>query len=338
MNTSTTSRRLMSQSGSIFSSIIIVLALLMALFVMFKFIENHVSADSPKITSGISGYCLDDHNGKTTKNSVVDAWKCNDTMSQDWATNYDTIIHNGSYCLSVKDNGKANLTAIVINICDGEEGQVWLRDQSGFQNPNSGLCLTASVSQPANQLVIDSCNDISKPQQTWTPSSLNDKASQAQINCTGSKGEKIACNAVKEWTAWQSGSPSHEALLNNYTDGAAYEEWCADFVSYVYKESGYPFSQGNADGWDENIAGNIQYMGFKLHPAASGYVPQPGDVAYFDYSGGHVEIVVSGGKNPTFVYGDSAIMDPSTDNGQMMANTITQESDVGQVIYYLSPD
>ena len=78
-------------------------------------------------------------------------------------------------------------------------------------------------------------------------------------------------------------------------------------------------------------------MGFSYHNASS-YTPRPGDVAYFDYSGGHVEIVVSGGPTPTFVYGDSANIDSSTGNGEMEANTIISDGSMGQVLYYLSPN
>jgi cell wall-associated NlpC family hydrolase len=147
----------------------------------------------------------------------------------------------------------------------------------------------------------------------------------------------VACYAEKEWTTWQSGGISHDTLLNSYTNGSPDEEWCADFVSYVYKEAGYPFTQGSSNGWDENNANYIQYMGFAMHSASSGYVPKPGDIAFFNYNAGHVEIVVSGGSHPTFIYGDSATIDPTTGNGQMKANTILSDSD-GQIVYYLSPN
>jgi len=64
----------------------------------------------------------------------------------------------------------------------------------------------------------------------------------------------VACYAAKEWAAWQAPGSNHNALLNVYADGNGYEEWCADFISYVYKEAGYPFSGGERDGWDEYLA------------------------------------------------------------------------------------
>lgn len=326
----------LNQSGFTHRTVMVVVLVFFCVFVLVKHLENHVSADSAKITSGISGYCLDDHNGKTSVNNVVDASKCNDTDAQDWVANPTSITQHNKYCLSVQGNGKLK-GVIVLNLCDDQPGQVWLRDQTGFENPNSGLCLSDSLAQPTNQLFLSSCNNLSARQETWTPTSQPNQNTNNQT-CTGSEGEKVACYAAKEWTTWQSNSVSHESLLTAYTDGAPYEEWCADFVSYVYKEAGYPFSQGDTSSWDENIAGNIQYMGFTEHQASTGYVPQPGDVAFFDYNAGHVEIVVSGGKIPTYIYGDSATIDPTTGNGQMMANTISNDGSAGQVIYYLSPN
>ena len=124
--------------------------------------------------------------------------------------------------------------------------------------------------------------------------------------------------------------------MTGYTDGAPYEEWCADFVSYIYKEAGYPFTGGETNGWDENNANKIQFMGFVKHDPAN-YTPKPGDVGYFNYNGGHVEIVISGGAHPTFIYGNSATIDPTTGNGQMESNTIVQDGSLGHLVYYLSP-
>ena len=227
-------------------------------------------------------------------------------------------------------------TKVTLKSCDNEPGQVWLRDQSSFYNPNSGLCLSASLGEPSSQLYIDNCN-LSGDQQIWEPSDPTGADYGINAICKGDEGIIIACNAEKEWSKWQSLGSNHESLLNTYTDGTPYEEWCADFVSYIYKESGYPFTRGESDGWDENNANNILNMGFTQHLASSGYLPKAGDVAYFNYSGGHVEVVISGGKKPTFIYGNSGTNDPTTGNGEMATNTITGDGSEGQLIYYLSP-
>jgi hypothetical protein len=293
--------------------------------------EDVASANA--IDSGYTGNCLDVYHDQTKNGTSIDASNCNDSAAQDWATTATTIslLHTKS-CVSATASGLVALSA-----CSSQPGQVWVRVQHGYYNPNSGECLDEP--QTGVQLKLGSCNNMSSDSVVWNPAPA---AAEAPCGGNESEGQTIACNAVKEFANWQMANSNHEALLTTYTDGTPYEEWCADFVSYVYKESGYPFTNGSANGWDENNANNVQNLtfanqaGFTTHQAGSGYVPQPGDVAFFDYPGGHVEIVVSGGANPTFVYGDSAQIDPATGNGQMKSNTILSESD-GQVMYYLTP-
>ncbi len=295
---------------------------------------NASAASGLKLRSGIGGYCLDDYTGKLASGNPVDAWGCNGSSAQSWSVTYDTIEHAGKYCLSVVGNSKNAGAKIVLNACDSAPGQIWLRYKSGYINPNSGLCLSTSSSGPSSQLSLNSCNQLGDANETWTPENYNGKVIGLP-SCDGTEGQKVACEASTEWAHWQN-SNDHLALLNTYTDNAPYEEWCADFVSYVYKQAGYPLT-GAYDGWDENDANNLQnYPEFTEHQASSGYVPKAGDIAWFNYDGGHVEIVVAGGKQPTFVYGNSGEIDPTTGNGDMRANTLTSDGSEGQLVYYLS--
>jgi hypothetical protein len=288
---------------------------------------SHASTNGVPIKSGWSGYCLDDYNNlSNSANHQVDLWPCNNSEAQNWQLTMTQLKHGQNDCLTAR-----SVTTIVLDGCTSSATQVWLRDQSGYINPKSGLCLTASNSGQGQLLNLASCTVLNTPAQSWTTSFNYNK-----YNCSGSQGNVVACNTVKEWISWQAINSNHINLLSNYTAGSSYEQWCADFVSYVYKESGHPFSNGNYNVWDENIASQIQNQGFIYHPA-QGYTPQPGDVAFFDYPGGHVEIVVSGGPSPTFIYGDSTTADPTTGNGNMETNTITNEGSFGQVVYYLSP-
>jgi hypothetical protein len=294
---------------------------------VLHFGTTHASADENAIHSGFSGACLDVFHSGTADGTQVDAAPCNGSGAQAWTTTATVIRHAGS----TKCVGAAADGAVTLQMCSNAPGQVWLRDRQGYFNPDSGKCLSAS--KVGAQARLASCGDLASAAERWTP------AANAQMpSCGGDERQTVACNAAKQWTTWQAAGSDHETLLTTYTDGTPYEEWCADFVSYVYKQAGYPFTGGSADGWDENDANAVQYMGFTLHPAGSGYTPKAGDVAFFNYPGGHVEIVVSGGKKPTFVYGNSAQIDPTTGNGQMKANTITQDGDDGSVMYYLSPD
>ena len=301
----------------------------------FSFVHvstGHAAANIPKIRSGVASKCLDAYHSGTTPGTIVDAWNCNDSKAQTWTINRFAIEHTNNMCLSVKNDTKQANSPIVLEPCSSAPGQVWLRDQSGFYNPNSGLCLSAPTTQKQGPLQLASCAQLSQAHEQWLPNGTAITTSCQQ----GSKGEKVACDAAREWTTWQSGAPDHETLLTRYTGNTPYEAWCADFVSYVYREAGYPFKNALA-GWNENNANNIQYDGFTKHDPTD-YIPKPGDVAYFDYEGGHVEMVVSGGAHPTFVYGNSATIDPTTGNGQMESNTMIDDGDMGQLIYYLSPN
>jgi hypothetical protein len=330
-----------SQTGFIRQTILLGISLIMLFAVVNIYKLAPASADSsiPEIRSGIAGYCLDDHHDGQAANAMVDIWACNGTVAQDWTVTANAIKHGKTQCLDVQGNGKTQDDQIVLNTCDGAAGEAWTIDLGGFENPPSGLCLVVPGSKIGKQLLAASCGSISQVNEAWSAGTWSEN-NDANTSCnTGTEGQKVACYAEQQWAAWQSGSPSHATLLSDYTDGNSYEQWCADFVSYVYQEAGYPFTNGErgSGGWDEYDATNIQNMDFTMHPAA-GYSPQPGDVAFFDYPGGHVEIVVTGGSHPTFIYGDSGTTDPATGNGEMNEDTLTSDGSAGQVTYYLSPN
>jgi hypothetical protein len=305
--------------------------ILVAIFYGFKLVSSYKPSNIPEIKSAYLGYCLDDYHDSVPTSNYVDIWHCNGRASQDWVVSGNYIKHgkNPTSCLSVAAN------KLILSSCNKQANEQWTHDIVGYQNVASGLCMDAPNNQQGAQLVVASCNKLTQLGESWTPFTYA-TSTPPLGNCSGSEGQKVACYAQKQWDIWQSGKPSHGTLLNEYSDGNGYEEWCADFVSYVYQEAGYPFSNGERNGWDEYLAGNIQNMGFNYH-SANGYEPQPGDVAYFDYPGGHVAIVVKGGPHPTFIYGDSYTTDPATGNGEMTENNITNDGSVGQVIYYLSP-
>lgn len=77
-----------------------------------------------------------------------------------------------------------------------------------------------------------------------------------------------------------------------YSQGA-YEAWCANFVSWVLKETGSPLRNPDSGGW--RIAGVYRMMDtFKSNGTfqARGYKPKPGDVVLYGGSG-HTNLVVS---------------------------------------------
>ena len=75
-----------------------------------------------------------------------------------------------------------------------------------------------------------------------------------------------------------------------FTDGNA-EAWCADFVSWVLRAAGHPFSGGSSAGWRLSWTGDVRAWfvargAFRERLQAD---PQPGDVVWFVH--GHVGIV-----------------------------------------------
>ncbi len=304
---------------------------------LFGFITASADAPQPEIRSAAGDYCLDDFHGAKQPASPVDAWNCNGTASQAWTLSGQQIKLASKYCL------QAAKGQVVLNLCTRSQYQNWQANGVGLMNSGNGQCLYLTHGQPYRPLTTKTCADLSSVNESWTPTVWQGKPmidiSSPPCN-QSSIGQRVACNAERQWLAWETIPQLRPYLLSDYTDGNAYEEWCADFVSYVYKESGQPFTNGErgTNGWDEYNANNIRYMGFSYHAADSGYVPQPGDVAYFDYAGGHVEIVESGGRHPTFIYGDSGTLDPITHNGDMAENQILVDGQIGQVVYYLSPN
>ena len=297
-------------------------------------VSSHSWAATTAIKSAAGNYCVDlDHNS-TKPGTAVNGRGCNQNQAQNWIVNHDSISHGDNLCLSVAGDATSVGSKIVIAACSNAPGQVWLQDQQGLINPNSNLCLTL----PANtsgQLTIADCAVPTNNHQQWiadnlTPAVLSHQCSQLK------GGERIACYAEYEWSNWQN-SPDHKDQLYTYTAGSPDESWCADFVSYVYREAGTPFTGGEVYPWDVAAAYQIKTQGFTMHDPDS-YAPKAGDVAIFNYSGGHVELVIKGGAHPTFLYGNSGTIDPTTGNGKMATNTITSDEPNGELIYYLSKD
>lgn len=91
---------------------------------------------------------------------------------------------------------------------------------------------------------------------------------------------------------WQEPRPEYF-----YTDVPQSEPWCANFVSYVYREAGLPFTNPVSGGWRiPGIYTLTDYLKQKdyWHSADSNYTPLPGDIVIYDGGvfGGHTNIVL----------------------------------------------
>lgn len=321
-----------SQRGFIRLSLLIVISAVVIYGGVGILSFKQVQAEAPvnEIKTATADYCLATL-GKPKADMAVLASPCNGSDEQNWTIRSHQLKIDSKYCL-VQAGQKVSIA-----ICNTKQFEQWQRQGVGLQNIKSSQCLVMTrLGQP---VTVSACQD-SSINQSWTPQVWPGAPLQAISSpaCNQSIfGQRVACFAKRQWLAWQIEPDLHKVLLSDYTNHNDYEEWCADFISYVYKEAGAPFKQGERNGWDEYNANDIRYMGFNYHPADSQYVPRAGDVAFFDYSGGHVEIVIKGGSHPVFIYGDSAITDPISGNGDMAENQITSDGSAGQVIYYLSP-
>jgi hypothetical protein len=292
----------------------------------------------PEIRSGQAGFCLDDYHNSIQSGAKIDSWTCNGTDAQAWYLNGNHITKSGGkYCLSEQSG------LVVLARCSAQKNQDWSAYGVGLKDAANDQCLSLPDGKTQQQLKTANCNGLNSLAEVWTPAYWQGEPidGQSSPSCNQSDlGQRIACVAEAEWLAWQTEPKLHAVLLNDYTDGNPNEEWCADFVSFVYKQAGDAFIYGERGngGWDEYNANLVINEPLTYHAADSGYLPKPGDIAYFNYSGGHVEIVVSGGQHPTFIYGDSGTIDPITGNGTMAENQIVNDGNMGSVQYYLSPD
>ena len=111
--------------------------------------------------------------------------------------------------------------------------------------------------------------------------------------------DRVVEIAVREFEK-NGGVLEYGGSILDYTSGRR-EAWCADFVSWVYKEAGLPFSGGYPKDWEyPSVSAMKSYFESKhLYFKVGEQQPQPGDIAF--YLGGqtpdggstnHVNIVI----------------------------------------------
>ncbi len=161
-------------------------------------------------------------------------------------------------------------------------------------------------------------------------------------NCVpGDVRQAIVQLAQQELQSWQGGQLQPGSGALKYIPSKNIEDWCADFVSWVYNQAGVPLSDG--DNGNVSSVLQIQSIGqsgannFSYHDAA-GYNPKPGDIAVHIGSGiEHVTLVVAvDGNNITLIGGNQGGRGgPGTSSvSQFEISSPTDYSTVG----YVSPD
>jgi hypothetical protein len=114
-------------------------------------------------------------------------------------------------------------------------------------------------------------------------------------NCSGTSNVKVVQIAQQEYAKNVKESPKGSNAgpeVNKYTDNHP-EYWCADFVSWIYKEAGTPFSGGSSGGWRlPAVTGLIAWLkanGTYVEQGPTATPPVPGDVITFNYKTGNAD-------------------------------------------------
>jgi len=140
-----------------------------------------------------------------------------------------------------------------------------------------------------------------------------------------------------------------DAGTEDCPSGERAEEWCADFAAWAWQKAGVHFTYGYDPGEINAAAVSFYEWGVangEWHPATSGYVAAPGDVAVYGLSLGahpsavHVAIVTRdapGQWGPDVVNGDgnrTSFSVVETGTGQVRADTGSDDSTLAG---YVSP-
>ena len=164
--------------------------------------------------------------------------------------------------------------------------------------------------------------------------------------------QKVVCIAEQQYNLWSTGQVTPAQGLFTYTQGSS-EEWCADFVSWVYMEAGDPFLTPDWRIGAVTIGTpSVQSLPqenptFHLHSYP--YVPQPGDLAIIPAQ--HVELVVGvnsagitqiGGDEGSVAdsggYGGDPTASPPVPNESQVLESLVPGYYGQGITYYVSPD
>jgi hypothetical protein len=112
--------------------------------------------------------------------------------------------------------------------------------------------------------------------------------------------QNVVCLAQQELKTWKQPSTKPNELCKRYgADKGAQapwcEEWCADFVSWIFDQAKYPLKPD--PNWRIPAVASIHAIGtknnkFHYHSEAS-YTPKPGDIVIHENGSSHTNIVVS---------------------------------------------
>lgn len=214
----------------------------------------------------------------------------------------------------------------------------------------------------ANQILKDYGNSNQTSTTDSNSSSDNCDASSQVINCSNKAQsystlstlrQDIVCIAKSQVQLWKNEPYTWRYTgYYDYSNGVT-EEWCADFVSWVYNQAGDPFPDGVRDGWDVSYVGDIPGVseataGFTYHPVGKGdpsYTPVPGDIGIFytNMEYGHTAIYIgNSGSTSLWIGGDQGPSPDGDYGGADSESTVNvgynEPGSPGYIMGYVSPN
>jgi hypothetical protein len=226
---------------------------------------------------------------------------------------------------------QTNTTAagVLVVLEDFEEGPVWPGATLQYYEDQTDYATRLSYANQALSLYSKSSNNSGTTSSSGTD---NNCGSVSLANCSSSASsddltdstvpnaslrQELVCIAEAQLQLWQS-QPGYDTANFPYANagyldysGGVYEEWCADFVSWIYNQTDHPLQPDpnwQVAGVDVIMAIAQQGGAFSWHLAGSGYIPQPGDLAVHSFPGqphAHVNMFISSsGGVSTYIGGD----------------------------------
>lgn len=159
---------------------------------------------------------------------------------------------------------------------------------------------------------------------------------------SGPVSQKVVTLARQELQLWENGKLKPGSDFHKYSQNRD-ENWCADFVSWIYNKAGYPLKSGN----EGNVPSvdEVRHIGetsskFDYHPSAR-YTPKPGDIIIQKNNStglSHVMLVISvSGKTMTVIGGNQG-----SDGRGFTASRVSQYDITGfasnDIVGYVTPE
>lgn len=215
--------------------------------------------------------------------TIADAFRVFPTPQEGWNGYGEFITKNSRYAKALQYPGDPYKYIQEIKNAGYATDSAYVAKVSSIIKNIEEIVKTENLAPPSSQITVEKpVGGISTQNASY--SGECDTAGSANPATVGKILEIARAELAKKPVAFDS-------TVMKYTTGRS-EAWCADFVSWVYKEAGVPFTGGN-NGWQIPAAGGMAAW-FKQHGSFVTENPQPGDVVVFGLNGSyadHVSIV-----------------------------------------------